>query len=312
MYKKIIALFSTVIIIFNVIFPSVVRAANQDPMSGAYGQSTTASDMQINDQNALMKSVDGGSSNVGNGTGSWDVPDDSASSLVKNLIKFLNVFPSFMRLLLTILTYDENQSIEDAKYGKAFSIEKTVFGKIKMFDINFLYRETNEDPVSGALKDQVAKYFYITRNISIGLMLLLLIYTGLRMAMVTIASDIAKYKTMIKDWVVSIIILFTLQYFMSGILWIGNQASKICENVMTSMISDDDEYQIETSIFEQATLSTSKGWSLVIPSIIYWLLTYYQIKFFLMYMRRLAMMAFLVTIAPFITVSYALDKARRR
>lgn len=320
MYKKIIALFSTVIIIFNVIFPSVASAASTtttttDPRTGAYGQSTTAGDMQIKDQDSLMKTVDGGSSEVGSGDGkglaSYNVSDETSSSLIKNLVKFLNIFPSFMRLVLTILTYDENQSAEDAKFGKSFSIEKTVFGRIKMFDVNFLYREKNEDPLSGAIKDQVAKYFYITRNISIGLMLLLLIYTGLRMAMTTIASDIAKYKTMIKDWVVSIIILFTLQYFMAGILWIGNQASGICESVMTSMISDDDEYQIEESIFEQATLSTSKGWSLVIPSLIYWFLTYYQIKFFLMYMRRLAMMAFLVTIAPFITVSYALDKARR-
>lgn len=320
MYKKIIALFSTVIIIFNVIFPSVASAASTtttttDPRTGAYGQSTTASDMQIKDQDALMTTVDGGSSEVGSGDGkglaSYNVSDETSSSLIKNLVKFLNVFPSFMRLVLTILTYDENQSAEDAKFGKSFSIEKTVFGKIKMFDVNFLYREKNEDPLSGAIKDQVAKYFYITRNISIGLMLLLLIYTGLRMAMTTIASDIAKYKTMIKDWVVSIIILFTLQYFMAGILWVGNQALGICESVMTSMISDDDEYQIETSIFEEATVSTSKGWSIVIPSIVYWLLTYYQIKFFLMYIRRLAMMAFLVTIAPFITVSYALDKARR-
>ena len=116
MYKKIIALFSTVIIIFNVIFPSIVRAADAqgDPRAGAYGEATKASDMQIKDKDSLMTTVDGGSSKVGNGTASYNVPDDSASSLVKNLVKFLNIFPSFMRLVLTILTYDENQSAEDA------------------------------------------------------------------------------------------------------------------------------------------------------------------------------------------------------
>ena len=312
MCKKIIALFATVILIFNVIFPKIAKASDSAFSDGSsYGEATKASDMQVESQDKAMSIVDGGSSQIGSGgSSSWNVPDDSSSSLVKNLIKIFNIVPSGVRLLLSILTYDDDSSyVDDVKYGEAFSIEKTVFGKIRMFDVNFLYRYANEDPLSGAIKDQVAKYFYITRNISIGLMLLLLLYTGIRMAMTTIASDIAKYKTMIKDWVVSIIILFTLQYFMSAVLWVGNQAMGICETVMTEMITDDDEYKIEESLFEQATQSTSKGWSLVIPTILYWLLTYYQVKFFLMYMRRLGMMAFLVTIAPFITVSYALDKA---
>lgn len=330
MCKKIIALFSTIIIIFNVIFPGLVMAKTEvfddskrnDGYGGAYGESSSAGDMQMEGgdneekKNHFDKITDEGKADVTQDGGStsshgFNISDNSTGALVKGLFKFLNLFPTFVRWVLGILTYDKNDTEIAKKYGKDFSIEKTVFNKVAMFDVNFLHRDADEDPLSGAIKDQVSKYFYITRNISIALMLLVLLYTGIRMAMSTIASDIAKYKTMIKDWVVSIIILFTLQYFMSAILWTGAKAAELCDTIMGELIENDDEYKIEEKMLEEASTSTKKGFSVIIPSILYWMLTYYQVKFFLMYMRRLVMMAFLVTIGPFISVSYAIDKARR-
>lgn len=321
MCKKIIALFATVILIFNVIFPSVVRAekvweGNSNPGSyeknKTYGESSGFNDMQMGSQDEAMETLDGGRAKVGddNNYAGYDISDDSVNSLLKNLVKFFNVIPSLIRGALTIVTYDSDPTyVDDEKYGETYSIQKTVFGKIRMFDVNFLHREENEDALSKVIKDQVAKFYYITRNISIGLLLIVLIYTGIRMALATIASEIAKYKTLLKDWIVALVILMTLQYFMVAIIKLGEIASNICETIMCELIEDDDEYRIEEKILEQSTTVGKKGWSIIVPTIIYWLLTWYQLKFFLMYCRRLMMMAFLVAIAPFITVSYSIDKA---
>lgn len=316
MYKRVIALFATVIIIFNVIFPNIVRAEQVTKYENT--KSSSFSDMKFDgsDNNERKKSfqstTDRGAANVGGGTAGYNISDDTTGSILKNLVKFLNIVPTCVRFVITLLTSDSDPSyVDNEKYGKSFSIQKTVFGKIRMLDVNFLHRDANEDALAAAIKNQVAKFYYITRNISIGLMLLVLLYTAIRMMLSTIASDIAKYKTMIKDWVVGLIILLTLQYMMIGILHLGTIATNLSENIMTSMIEDDDEYQIEEKMLQEGTQSTGKGWSLIIPTLVYWLLTYYQLKFFLMYFRRLMTMAFLVTIAPFVTVSYALDKARR-
>ena len=318
MCKKIIALFATVILIFNVIFPSVVRADNKvekydGNSSSGFGDMTFGGDSNDERKKSFQTTIDRGAATVGGGTAGYSISDDTTSSLLKNLVKFLNIVPTCVRFVITLLTNDSDPTyVDDVKYGTGFSIQKTVFGKIRMFDVNFLHREENEDKLAAAVKNQIAKFYYITRNISIGLMLLVLLYTAIRMMISTIASDIAKYKTMIKDWVVGLIILMILQYIMVGILHLGTLATNLSEEIMTSMIEDEDEYKIEERMLEQGTQSTGKGWSIVIPTLVYWLLTYYQLKFFLMYFRRLMTMAFLVTIAPFITVSYAIDKARRR
>lgn len=314
MIKKLIALFSTIIVIFSVIFPCISNA--DEGAFGAYGEHQTIQQMQDESglsQESIQSTTEKGTANVGNGQASIDIADDSVNSLLKNSIKFFNIFPTSLRWILRLMTADDNPAdptIND-KYGKDFSIQKTVFGKIRMFDVNFLHRDSNEDSLQRVIKDKIAQFFYLVRNLAIALMLIVLIYTGIRMAMSTVVSSKVRYKTMLKDWAVSFVILMTLQFFMVLVLEIGSVASNLCESVMNDMIEDEDECKIEERLFEQATMSTSKKWSIIVPTILYWLLTYYQIKFFLMYCRRLLTMGFLVVIAPLITVSYSIDKARR-
>lgn len=308
MIKKLIALFLNMIVLFSVIFPSIVNAS---PLEDAYGAKTNMGDIGI-DQSTFTSVTESGSAPIGEngGLSGYSISDDSVNSLLKNAIKLFNIFPTAIRAMLTIITYNDNPlDTDDVSYGTSFSIEKTVFGKIRMFNVNFLHREDAEDSLETVIKDKVAQFYYVTRNVAIALMLLVLIYTGIRIAITTIAADVAKYKLMLKDWLVSFIILMSLQYVMVVVLEAGNIASNLCETFMTEMIEDDDEHHIEESLLEQATESTGKGFSIVIPTILYWLLTFYQLKFFLMYCRRLMTMAFLITIAPFITVSYSIDKA---
>ena len=310
MIKKLIALFSLIIVLFSVIFP---KNANAEVLHGTYGGKSSFGDMNI-DQDRFEKSTESGSAPIGNngGTAGYDFTENTTDSLIKNLVKILNVLPTTVRCAFSILTYDDDPSYtEDAKYGPVFSIQKTVFGKIRVFDVNFIKREASEDTLTKTIKDKISQFYMITRNMAASFMLLTLIYTGIRMAISTVAEEKAKYKTMIKDWVVGLIILMTLQYAMVIVLEVGNSASNICENIMVSLIEDEDEYHIEDNLLQQATQSTKKGFSLIIPTIFYWLLTYYQFRFILMYFRRVFTMGFLVVIGPFIAVSYSIDKARQ-
>lgn len=73
----------------------------------------------------------------------------------------------------------------------------------------------NNEPVALQLKPTVAKWYYALRNLAIVLMLLELVYIGIRIMLCSIASEKAKYKDMLKDWIVAICLIFVMHYIMA-------------------------------------------------------------------------------------------------
>ena len=68
--------------------------------------------------------------------------------------------------------------------------------------------------------------------------------------------------------------------------------------------------------FEEAILkdtwgaiNNAKGWDGVSVVITIYVIVYYELKFFLMYLKRLFTVGFLITVSPLITISYAIDAA---
>lgn len=306
MLKKLIPTLMTFIVLFNVFFPS--RGYCDDEFG--YGSKITMDEATI-DQKTFENDQESGSSSIGSGTGKekgYDITDSTTNSIAKNLVKIFNMLPTLVRGCLTIITYDESDKENNKKYGTAFTIQKAVFNRVGLLDVNFFDR-SNDGEIQKAIKDQIAKWYYALRNIAIVVSLLVLIYTGVRMAMSTLADSKAKYKHMLMDWFASFAILILMPYLMVGINMLSETAVDLCETMLTSMFEDDDETKIEEKLLDKSLNSTEKGWSIFIPCIIYWMLTFYQLKFFIIYGKRLMITGILVVISPLITVFYAVDKA---
>ena len=62
----------------------------------------------------------------------------------------------------------------------------------------------------GILRKTVASWYYALRNFAIVALLCVLVYVGIRMIMSTVAQDKNKYKTMFKDWLVALCLLFVM------------------------------------------------------------------------------------------------------
>lgn len=189
---------------------------------------------------------------------------------------------------------------------KWFTIQDTVFGKISLFDINF-FDTSNKSGVSNnpnvIIKEQVANWFYIIRTISMIGALLVLIYTGIRMAISTVASDQAKYKQMLLNWFVSFVVLFILPYAMMLILNIADSFIKLIpQKVGNSAFEQNINTTVNDKLLAEEFLPAFGAFLTLI------LLTYYQVKFFFRYLVRFLKVAFLIIISPLITVTYALDK----
>ena len=76
------------------------------------------------------------------------------------------------------------------------------------------------------LKEAIATWYYLIRTISIAVMLLALIFIGIKMATTTIASEKAFFQRMLFDWVAGMILVFGIHYIMVFILQLNISPKK--------------------------------------------------------------------------------------
>lgn len=208
-----------------------------------------------------------------------------------------------------VTSLDESKKADVGKIGgysiNFFTIEDTVFGKIELFDTDYLLPNKNSNKINQSVKESIALFYYTLRVLAIVLGLLTLIYLGIRMALSTIASDIAKYKSMLKDWLISMILIFAMPYIIGFINLIASSLTNLFAVLNTTK-------GFEKSILWQTfiLLDKTSGWSYMATIAMYLVITFYQLKFFLMYFNRLLLMGFLIVISPIASVAYSLSKTK--
>ncbi len=122
------------------------------------------------------------------------------------------------------------------------------------------------------------------------------------MAISTIAEKKAKYKGMLINWFVSVAILFTLHFFMVGVVTLN-------ETILGIIKTTTGGWDIITDIIfaDIIKLAASKA---VPATIVYIVLTIYLIKFILLYLKRLLKIIILTLMAPVIAIGYSIDKIK--
>lgn len=172
-------------------------------------------------------------------------------------------------------------------------------GASQFLDVNFFDLNVGDTALQ-TFRGAVAKWYYILRLISAAILLVILIYVGIRMALSTIASEQAKYKQMITDWVVSLALLFVLHYIIIFAITVNSSlvnalaaASEDCTGDMMSKI---------------VGMMFWPGIEGLFAAIVYAVYVGQTFSFFLLYMKRMIMVGFLIMIAPLITITYSIDK----
>ena len=69
--------------------------------------------------------------------------------------------------------------------------------------------------ISYLLQDTISKWYYNLRIIAIVAMMSVLVYIGIRITISSVADQKAKYKELLKDWVVGMVLLFSMHYIMN-------------------------------------------------------------------------------------------------
>ena len=187
------------------------------------------------------------------------------------------------------------------------------------------------------LKDIISKWYYVIRNIAIIGLMLVLMYVGIRMLLSSIASEKAKYKQMLFDWLVAMCLVFVLHYFMVfANHFVDNIVSIFASTTETKMhvvaikdatqklkdavseinpdyVTDDGTILWPTNMMGKIRLEAQQytGESTYIGyGLCYVVLVFYTVFFTFTYLKRLLYLLFLTIIAPLVAFSYPLDKIR--
>ena len=186
------------------------------------------------------------------------------------------------------------------------TIEGILFNKIDVLSIDFLNVDGTSYEPAKILRQNVASWYLGVRNLSAAILVVICLYIGIRMALAT-ATDKAKYKEMLINWISSVALLFVLHYIMAGVIALNN----VVVNAIGRGISADgtgDSINILTeTFFDKALWNISFAQSTAF-SVCYLMLTFMTFTFIIMYLKRLITIAFLMIIAPLVTITYSIDK----
>ncbi len=199
---------------------------------------------------------------------------------------------------------DVVNSIVNSKSGQAITAENILFNHIQILDIDFFDSETaggekiTSDDLVYNLRQNVAGIYYSIRNIAIIVLLVILIYVGIRMALSTVSGDKVKYKKMFWSWCVGFIVVMFIHYFMIVVI-------NVNEQIINSLSPSDSA----TVIYDEARsyayeIPASKGWT---GTIVYVFLVYYMIKLLLFYFKRLMVVYLLAIMGPIMGLTYAVE-----
>lgn len=183
-----------------------------------------------------------------------------------------------------------------------FTIENLVFDRYEVLNANyFVY---NSSKVNSVVKLNVQNWYTGTMVISIGAALVTLIYMGIKMGISTIASQKAKYKKMLLDWFIGFIMIFVLHIIIIFLSTLSMQITYIFSEAAEPSV-------LESNVmhYSMEGIQNGKNWGVLSETIIYTVLVFYQLRFFMIYIKRFFMIGFLIVIAPLITITYAIDKA---
>ncbi len=289
-HVKRIILLLVVIICFNIIASnlSCVEAATED---------TTSSSGLAADFAEGNKQLEG---------------DSPIASLIEGLVGILITGPIRLVCLLMGMLLQTITSAVASIAGQEFNmvtIDDILFNRVGITDINFFDLDGAGSALR-VLRELIAGWYYTLRNLSIVILLCILVYLGIRIAISTVASEKAVYKKMLIDWMVSFAIIFVIHYIILITINVSNALVDIIGNAQSAELAQSTSFW---NSYMGEVFGLAGSWKILEGlggSIMYLMLGVALFGYLFVYIKRMVTIAFLILIAPIITITYSIDKIK--
>ena len=210
-----------------------------------------------------------------------------------------------------------------------YSPESIFANNIAALDVNFLkqntyesiyvegdseFQEAADEKATSAvekLRTTIASWYKSFRNIAVVGLLSVLIYLGIRILISSAASDKAKYKQSLQDWLVALCLVFIIHFIMSAVLMMTDKCTDLfstsIDKGITVKVGDT---RFRTNLMGLVRFQAQSKYATVTATyvILYLALVIYTFIFTFMYFKRFLYMAFFTMIAPLVALTYPLDK----
>lgn len=113
--------------------------------------------------------------------------------------------------------------------------DQIIFNGLPMLDPNFINPNGDSGSMVNIMKDIVQNFYYSFFALAGTVFVLAAVVIGIKLAFSALASEKARYKEAIKNWIMGLGMLFLMHFVLAGMFAINEQicisASKICKNV---------------------------------------------------------------------------------
>lgn len=240
------------------------------------------------------------------------------SFVLSILAGIVAIIPTGFHMLFTFMYWEEPpKDINSEQYKgiktSLFTLENLFFNRVKILDANIFRKNENPNGTNQSIKDNVAKWNYILRSISLVVLLFIMAYLAVRLIIASVKDKPearANYKSFMTDIVISVFLAFTLHIYVAVISYGADALTAIIENVAKALINQDIlnfEKVIIYSFYDVKGFFTTPTKKLI-NTISFIILVALHGKFIWIFTQRFLTIAFLTIVSPFISITYAVDK----
>lgn len=198
--------------------------------------------------------------------------------------------------------------------------EDILFNRLAITDINFFnltsfgsgdhvktLSNTDSNPIY-LLKKSVAGWYMTLRTMSMIILVVILVYIGIRMVIASTSEGKANYKQMFMNWLISLALVFLLHYIILFVISANNVLVDLIGSVSNTALNGNlkffSSYITSLLAYTLHPLATV-SWT---SAIVYVCIVALTFIFLIMYIKRMITIAFLILISPIITITYSIDK----
>ena len=190
-----------------------------------------------------------------------------------------------------------------------YTIEDIVYNRVPALDVNVFSptaggKTVEDGSIIKFIRDMVARWYVSFRNLSIIAVAILIVYTGIKMSLSTIAEQKAQYKKQLIGWIESLAAVLAIHFIIIFLMY-ANQAFIDLLQATTSG---------EASVYNTIkTRAYDLRFSVGMPAaIMYIALILIWLRFLWTYAKRFFQTIILIIIAPFVGVKVAWDMSNGR
>lgn len=162
------------------------------------------------------------------------IATDAFNWILKNLLSttggilgsviapLINVFSILIFLILYML-FVANGVTPAGGVGFPFP-DSIVFNKIPLLDPNFI--NPADGSISKLANSMISKTYYSFFTLAVTVFVIAAMVIGIKLALSSLAAEKAQYKKALNNWIIGIVLLFTIHYVMAGIFYLNEQIVK--------------------------------------------------------------------------------------